>query len=124
MKKIIKTMLLFAAVTAGTGTFISCSDDDNLTKADALFRPIINSDDNVELGLDDNDVPYMNVKWDNYTDADQYTVRVVPVDGSVAEKTVTTSELNCSFTGLEYDKEYFIYISATNTSSGLSSKEY
>ena len=47
MKKIIKTMLLLAAVTTGTGTFISCSDDDNLTKADALFRPIINDNDNL-----------------------------------------------------------------------------
>ena len=103
MRKIFKTMLLLAAVTTGMGTFVSCSDDDDLPKADALFRPIINSDDNLELGLDDNNVPYMNVKWDNYTDANQYTVKVVPVDASVAAKEITTSELSCSFTGLEYD---------------------
>ena len=57
MKKIIKSLLLLAAVTAGTGTFVSCSDDDDLTTADALFRPIINTDDNIEQGLDNNTVP-------------------------------------------------------------------
>ncbi len=124
MKKIFKTMLLLAAVTAGMGTVASCSDDDNLTKADALFRPIINEDDNLELGLDENTVPYMIVKWDNYTDANQYTVRVVPTDASVAAKEITTSELTCRFDDLEYDKEYFVYISAANTETKLASKEY
>ena len=60
----------------------------------------------------------------NYTDANQYTVRVIPVDASVAAKEVTTSDLTCRFEGLEYDKEYFVYISSSNTNSGLSSKEY
>jgi len=123
MRKIYKTMLLLLAATAGMGTFVSCSDDDDLAKADALFRPII-TDDNIEMGLDDNLVPYMNVKWDNYTDANQYTVSVEPADASVAPKTITTSELSCHFDGLEYDKEYFVYISAANTTTGLSSKAY
>ena len=123
MRKIYKTMLLLLAATAGMGTFVSCSDDDDLAKADALFRPII-TDDNIEMGLDDNLVPYMNVKWDNYTDANQYTVSVEPVDASVAPKTITTSELSCHFDGLEYDKEYFVNISAANTTTGLSSKAY
>ena len=124
MKKIFKTMLLLAAVTTGMGTFTSCSSDKDLPKADALFRPVINADDNLELGLDDNNVPYMIVKWDNYSSANQYTVKVVPTDASVAAKEVTTSELTCRFDGLEYDKEYFVYISSANTESGLSSKEY
>ncbi len=123
MRKIYKTMLLLLAATAGMGTFVSCSDDDDLAKADALFRPII-TDDNIEMGLDDNLVPYMNVKWDNYTDANQYTVSVEPADASVAPKTITTSELSCHFDGLEYDKEYFVNISAANTTTGLSSKAY
>lgn len=124
MKKIIKTMLLFAAVTTGMGTIASCSDDDNLTTADALFRPVINADDNVEMGLDANKVPYMTVKWDNYSSANQYTVKVVPTDASIAAKEITTSELTCTFNDLEYDKEYFVYISSANTNNGLSSKEY
>ena len=123
MRKIYKTMLLLLAATAGMGTFVSCSDDDDLAKADALFRPII-TDDNIEMGLDDNLVPYMNVKWDNYTDANQYTVSVEPADASVAPKTITTSELSCHFDGLEYDKEYFVNISAANTNTGLSSKAF
>ena len=112
MKKIFKTMLLLAAVTTGMGTFTSCSSDKDLPKADALFRPVINADDNLELGLDDNNVPYMIVKWDNYSSANQYRVKVVPTDASVAAKEVTTSELTCRFDGLEYDKEYFVYISS------------
>lgn len=124
MRKIFKTMLLFAAVTTGMGTIASCSDDDNLTTADALFRPVINADDNVEMGLDANKVPYMTVKWDNYSSANQYTVKVVPTDASVAAKEITTSELTCTFNDLEYDKEYFVYISSANTNNGLSSKEY
>ena len=124
MKKIFKTMLLLAAVTTGMGTIVSCSSDNDLPKADALFRPIITESDNLELGLDDNNVPYMIVKWDNYTSADQYTVRAVPVDASVPAKEITTSELTCRFDNLEYDKEYFVYISSANTTSGLKSKEY
>ena len=123
MRKIFKTILLFAVLGAAMGTFVSCNDDDDLMNADALFRPVI-SDDNIELGLDENNVPYMIVKWDNYTDANQYTVSVVPVDASVPAKEITTSELTCRFDGLEYDKEYFVNISASNTNSGLSSKAY
>ena len=50
MKKIFKTMLLLATVTTGMGAFVSCSSDNDLPKADALFRPIINTSDNLELG--------------------------------------------------------------------------
>jgi hypothetical protein len=82
MKKIIKSMLLLAAVTAGTATFVSCGDDDDLAKADALFRPIINVDDNIQQGLDENKVPYVIVTWDNYTNANQYTVKMEATDGS------------------------------------------
>ena len=124
MKNIVKTMLLFAAVATGMGTMVSCSDSDNLTSADALFRPIINSDDNIEVGLDNNLQPYMVVTWDNYTSANQYTVQVVPVDGSVTAKEITTSELTCRFENLEYDKEYYVYISSANTDNGLKSKPY
>ena len=124
MKKIFKTMLLLAAVTTGMGTMVSCSDSDDLTAADALFRPIINTDDNIEMGLDENLKPYMVVKWDNYTSANQYTVQVVPVDGSVEPKEITTSELTCRFDNLEYDKEYFVNINSANTENGLKSKPY
>lgn len=123
MKKIIKSLLLLAAVTAGTGTFVSCSDDDDLTTADALFRPIINTDDNIEQGLDDNTIPYMIVTWDNYTSANQYTVRVESVDGS-DKKEITTSDTKCRFDNLKYDTEYYVYISSSNTETGLSSKPY
>lgn len=124
MKKIIKTMLLLAAVTTGMGTMVSCSDSDNLTTADALFRPIINTDDNIETGLDDSLKPYMIVNWDNYTSANQYIVQVVPVDGSVEAKEIVTSELSCRFDNLEYDKEYFVYISSANTNTGLKSQPF
>ena len=75
MKKIIKSMLLLAAITTGMATLVSCGDDDDLTTADALFRPIINETDNIELGLDENKIPFMVMKWDNYTYVNQYTVK-------------------------------------------------
>lgn len=123
MKKIWKTLLLLAAVTTSAGVSVSCSDDDDLAKADALFRPIINTDDNIEMGLDDNLSPYMIVTWDNYTDANQYTVKLEAVDGTDS-KDITTSELSCRFDNLQYDKEYYVYISSANTNNGLSSKPF
>ena len=123
MKKIIKSILLLAAITTGLVSFVSCSDDDDLTKADALFRPIITETDNIEQGLDDNLVPYVLVKWDNYTSANQYTVKMEAADGSDS-KEITTSDLFCRFDNLKYDKEYFVYISSANTATGLSSKPY
>ena len=123
MKTIFKTLLLLTAVTTSTGAFVSCSDDDDLATADALFRPIINADDNIEMGLDENLSPYMIVTWDNYTSADQYTVKVESTDGTDT-KEITTSELTCRFDGLKYDKEYYVYINSANTKNGLKSKPY
>lgn len=123
MKKIMKSILLLAAITTGLVSFVSCSDDDDLTTADALFRPIISENDNIEQGLDENLKPYVIVKWDNYTDANQYTVKMEATDGSET-KEITTSELTCRFDNLQYDKEYFVYISSANTNTGLSSKPY
>ena len=123
MKKIFKTLLLLATVTVSTGAIISCGDDDDLAKADALFRPIINADDNIEMGLDQNLSPYMIVTWDNYTDANQYTVRIESADGTDSQS-INTSDHTCRFENLQYDKEYFVYISSANTTTGLASKEY
>lgn len=123
MKKIWNTLLLLATVTTSTGIFVSCSDDDDLAKADALFRPIINADDNIEMGLTEDLVPYMIVNWDNYTNANQYTVKLEATDGTDS-KEITTSELKCRFDNLQYDKEYFVYISSANTQNGLSSKPF
>lgn len=122
MKKIFKTMLLLAAVTTGTGMFVSCSDDD-LPAADALFRPVITETDNIEQGLDENLSPYVIVSWDNYTDADKYIVKMEAVDGSDS-KEIETSELSARFEGLNYDKDYNIYLTAANSKSGLSSKPF
>lgn len=122
MKKIIKAILLLAAVTTGAGTLVSCSDDD-LPAADALFRPVITVNDNIEQGLDENLSPYVIVTWDNYTDANQYIVKMEAVDGSDT-KELTTSELTARFDNLSYDTEYNIYLTAANTKTGLSSKPF
>ena len=122
MKKIIKSLLLLAAVTMGMGTFVSCSDDD-LPEADALFRPIINEDDNIEHGLDAKDSPYMVITWDNYTSANQYIVKIEASNGSDTRE-ITTDTTTCRFDNLQYDQEYNISISAANSNTGLSSKAY
>ena len=123
MKKIFKSVLLLAAVTMGTGAFVGCSDDEKLETADALFRPIINEDDNIEQGLDENKIPYVVVTWDNYTNANQYTIKMEATDGSDTQEQIT-DKLTCRFENLKYDKEYFVYISSANTTTGLASKEY
>lgn len=122
MKKIMKSMLLLLAATTGL-TLASCSDDDNLTQADALFRPIISESDNIKHALDEDLRPYMTINWDNYTDANQYVVSIAANDGSDT-RTITTDTTTYVFTGLEYDKEYNISIRCENTITGLSSKDF
>ena len=122
MKKIFRTMLLLLAATTGL-TLASCSDDDNLTTADALFRPIISESDNIEHALDEDLRPYMTITWDKYTDANQYVVGIAASDGSDT-RTITTDTTTYVFTGLEYDKEYNISIRCENTVTGLASKDY
>lgn len=102
--------------------FTACDDDDNLIAADALFRPVL-TDDNITSGIDDNNKPYFIIKWDNYTDADQYIVSIEANDGSDT-RSVTTSELTCQFDNLNYDTEYNISIVASNTINGLKSKAF
>ncbi|MBR1400653.1 MAG: DUF5123 domain-containing protein [Prevotella sp.] len=122
MKKILKSILLLMAVTAGTATFVACSDDD-LPAADALFRPVISVDDNIEQGLDENAVPYVIINWDNYTSANQYTVKIESFDGSDSRE-ITTENTTCRFDNMKYDMEYNISLSSANTVTGLSSKPY
>ncbi|MCH5310487.1 MAG: DUF5123 domain-containing protein [Prevotella sp.] len=121
MKKIFKSMLFLLAASTSV-VLTSCSDDD-LPTADALFRPVITESDNIEHGLDDNLSPYMIVTWDNYTDATEYVITAEANDGSDT-KTITTEETTCTFTNLEYDKEYNVSLRCVNTNTGLQSKDY
>ena len=57
MKKINKYLWLFIASVLVGAVFSACKDDEDLAKADALFRPIINTDDDVVLGLTPDNVP-------------------------------------------------------------------
>ena len=123
MKKIMKSLLLMAAVTTGMMGFVSCSSDDDLPKADALFRPVITESGNIEHFLDDNLVPYMTVKWDNYTAANQYIVKMEAIDGNDVRE-ITTDSIGCTFTNLKYDTEYTLSLTAANTVTGLSSKPF
>ena len=123
MKKNIKSILLFAAVCIGLTTFVSCNDDDDLTKADALFRPVITETDNVEHGLDANNVPYMILKWANYTSANRYFVAIAATDGSDS-RSQEVDTITCRFDNLKYDKEYNISIKSMNTNTGLESKPF
>ena len=123
MKKIFNCMILLVAVSASVCTLTSCNDDDDLTKADALFRPVINETDNVKHGLTADYVPYMIVNWDNYTDANRYVVGIEATDGSDT-RTVETDTTTYRFDGLQYDKEYNITLQAKSTISGLESKAF
>ena len=110
------------AVTTGM-TLSSCSSDNNLPAADALFRPVLTENNNIEHGLDENLSPYMIVTWDNFTDATQYVISAVANDGSDSQ-IITTDTTVCQFNNLQYDKEYNISIHCENTTTGLASKDF
>lgn len=100
----------------------ACSDDDS-SSLSGLFRPVINESDNITHGLDDNLSPYMIVKWDNYTSANQYVIKIEANDGTdTREQAVDTTFYR--FDNLKYDKEYNISLRAKNTVSGLESKDF
>lgn len=122
MKKILKSMLFLLAASTGW-VLTSCSDDDDLTTADALFRPVITENDNIEHGLDDNQKPYMIVTWDRYTDATEYVITAEANDGS-DNQSITTDTTTCTFYNLQYDKEYNVSIRCVNNRTGLQSKDY
>lgn len=121
MKNIFKLMPLLLAVVIGTGTLTSCSDDDESTMS-RLFRPVI-SEDNITSGLDADTIPYIKLKWDNYTTANQYVITMTSVDGTETyTQTVDTAVV--TFNNLGFDKEYNVAIHAENTNNGLTSKDY
>ena len=112
---------MLLAVGSALGTFTSCKDSEDVT-APRLFRPIL-SDNNIVVGLDADTVPYIKVKWNKYTDANQYVVKAIAADGTDS-MTITTDSTGCIFNNLGYDKEYNIKIHSVNTVSGLQSKDY
>ena len=80
MKKIIKSIMLVAAVVAGMGAMTSCSDDDD-SNPSRLFRPVVSEDD-IVTGVDENKIPYIKFSWDNYRGASQYVITLATEDGS------------------------------------------
>lgn len=121
MNKILKSLLLICATVSSYGMFVGCSDDSNGGMS-RLFRPVL-SNSNITSALDENKVPYLEFKWDAYSDADKYVATLVPSDGS-DPITIETNEATCKFTDLAYDLEYLIKLKAISTTKGLESKEY
>ena len=122
MKKIFNRALLFVAAITCVGFMVSC-DDDDLPAMDGLFRPVISDGDNIIHGLDDDNYPYMIINWDNYSSANQYTIKIEANDGSDTRE-VSTDTTFYRFDRLQYDKEYNISLIAQNTGSGLQSKPF
>ena len=117
MKK--KSIYLLSAIAALGLTFASCSDDDESTMS-RLFRPIFSD---IISGLDDDNVPYLTMKWDNYTNANQYVVKVVNTNGTDST-TVETDTTFVTINNLAYDQDYNVHITAKNTVTGAESKVY
>jgi len=122
MKKILKSIMLFAAATLGTAAMTSCSDDDDSTMS-RLFRPVV-SGDNITAGLDADNIPYIELKWDNYASANQYVVTIATEDGSYTDTKTVEDTTFVRFSQLEYDVTYNFNIHAANTVTGLESKDY
>ena len=123
MKKINKYLWLFIASVLVGAVFSACKDDEDLAKADALFRPIINTDDDVVLGLTPDNVPYVTVEWDKFKDANKYEVSLKSTDG-LDERVVVVDTNYVRFDNLQYDTDYNIGVKSMNTVTGLQSKEY
>ena len=123
MKKINKYLWLFIASVLVGAVFSACKDDEDLTKADALFRPIINTDDDVVLGLTPDNVPYVTVAWDKFKDANKYEVSLKSTDGQDV-RVVAVDTNFVRFDNLQYDTDYNIGVKSVNTVTGLQSKEY
>lgn len=122
MKKIYyKLILMVVAVTTCSAIFSSCQDD-VLTAPTRLFRPIIISD-NIVAALDADTVPYIQLKWDKYADANQYVVKLIASDGTDSVS-ITTDSIGCVFRNLKFDKEYNIKIHSINTTNKLQSKDF
>ena len=121
MNKTIKSMLLLALAAVGLGTLNSCSDDDDSTMS-RLFRPVL-SNSNIITGLDAEKVPYLELKWDSYADADKYVAVLVPSNGGDSI-VITTDTSTCRFNNLAYDAEYLIKLKAISTKRSLESKFY
>ena len=121
MKTIFKSILMFMTAATCAGFLVSC-DDDDLPAMDALFRPVIDSD-NISHYLDENNSPCMLVTWDNYSTANQYTLKIEANDGSDTRE-VTTDTTFYRFTELQYDREYNVSLYSSDTSSGLQSKAF
>ncbi|MBR2192877.1 MAG: DUF4957 domain-containing protein [Bacteroidaceae bacterium] len=123
MKKINKYLWLFIASVLVGAIFSACKDDEDLAKADALFRPIINTDDDVVLGLTPENVPYVTVEWDKFKDANQYEVSLKSTDGK-DDRVVVVDTNFVRFDNLQYDTDYNIGVKSMNTVTGLQSKAY
>lgn len=109
----IKSLLFTLAV--GTGfLFASCDDDNDLTKADALFRPIVG--ETVVSGQ------WIELNWDRYEGADYFQLELSGEDG--LELTAETDTTYYRFEGLSYDTDYVVKIRSLSKSSGLESKFY
>lgn len=117
MKK--KSIYLLSAFAALSLSFTSCSDDDDPVMS-RLFRPIFND---VVAGLDANNVPNLTMKWDNYSNANQYVVKVVNTNGTDSA-TVETDTTIVTIGNLAYDQDYNVHIVAKNTNTGAESKVY
>lgn len=121
MKKIIDSLLLIAFLAAGIFTLASCSDDDD-EGTSRLFRPVLSSD-KIKSALDANNIPYIEVKWDAFADANLYRLTLEPTDGS-EPIVVETDSSAYVFENLPYDTEFNLKIKALNTSRGVESKDF
>lgn len=115
MKHIFNIKSLLFTLVLGIGALVaSCEDDDDVTKADALFRPIVG--ETVYSGQ------WIELNWDRYQGADYYDLTLSGKDG--LELTAETDTTFYRFEGLNYDTDYVIKIRSHSKSSGLQSQYY
>ena len=113
----IKT-LLFSSVLGMGALMTGCNnDDDEVTNADALFRPIVSE---TTVGGQ-----WIELEWDRYEGAKSFVLTLAGKAAGQTDSTkmeVTTDTTFYRFEGLDYDTDYLIKIKSVG--SGLESRFY
>ncbi len=113
--------MVVAALMLSHAAFVACTDDE-LEAADALFRPILSSDEDMLIVTGTS----VTVYWNLYESADTYDVGILKRDSKTGDVdtlvSASTTEDNYSYDGLSYDTTYEFFIRCRSTESGLTSK--
>src|SRR5690554_3635300 len=102
MKNKIKISLLGLLMLLLVGLFSGCDDDDNLSTADRLFRPIIKKSSYSGT--------WIRLEWDKYEGANLFNLQLSVDSFETVLRNVETDTTFYLFEDLDYDTSYQLRI--------------